>query len=228
MPVQPFAFAGGLYDRHTGLVRFGARDYDPETGRWTAKDPIGFGGGDANLYGYVVGDPVNLVDPSGLAGFLKVHRVLGDNYHASLVIIPDDQETFRGSAICEYTDVGTCYFTVGAGPDRLIAGRLVGGINRERDKDLDTAVEMLPLDLGGRNENEAIIRILERFRHYKNDRDYDLFPARDQERSCWVADDSYNSNSYVRGLLEAAGIVVPQPSHRVPGFDKPLPVSDFQ
>ncbi len=48
-------------------MRFGARDYDPETGRWTAKDPIGFGGGDANLYGYVVGDPVNLVDPSGLA-----------------------------------------------------------------------------------------------------------------------------------------------------------------
>ena len=48
-------------------MRFGARDYDPETGRRTAKDPIGFGGGDSNLYGYVVGDPVNLVDPSGLA-----------------------------------------------------------------------------------------------------------------------------------------------------------------
>ena len=42
---QPFGFAGGLYDRGTGLVRFGARDYDAETGRWTAKDPIGFAGG---------------------------------------------------------------------------------------------------------------------------------------------------------------------------------------
>ena len=29
---QPFGFAGGLYDRDTKLVRFGARDYDPETG----------------------------------------------------------------------------------------------------------------------------------------------------------------------------------------------------
>jgi len=38
---QPFGFAGGIYDRDTGLVRHGARDYDPETGRWTAKDPIG-------------------------------------------------------------------------------------------------------------------------------------------------------------------------------------------
>jgi RHS repeat-associated protein len=63
---QPFGFAGGLYDTDTRLVRFGARDYDPETGRWTSKDPIGFAGGDTNLYGYVVGDPVNLVDPEGL------------------------------------------------------------------------------------------------------------------------------------------------------------------
>jgi RHS repeat-associated protein len=62
---QPFGFAGGLYDPDTGLVRFGARDYDPETGRWTAQDPIDFAAGDANLYGYVLGDPVNLVDPSG-------------------------------------------------------------------------------------------------------------------------------------------------------------------
>jgi RHS repeat-associated protein len=37
---QPFGFAGGLYDPATQLVRFGARDYDPETGRWTSKDPI--------------------------------------------------------------------------------------------------------------------------------------------------------------------------------------------
>jgi hypothetical protein len=47
-------------------VRFGARDYDPETGRWTAKDPILFAGGDTNLYGYVLGDPVNVNDPIGL------------------------------------------------------------------------------------------------------------------------------------------------------------------
>lgn len=42
---QPFGFAGGLYDRDTGLVRFGARDYDPVVGRWTNKDKSGFRGG---------------------------------------------------------------------------------------------------------------------------------------------------------------------------------------
>ncbi len=62
----PLGFAGGLHDRDTGLVRFGYRDYDPDVGRWTAKDPIGFAGGDTDLYGYVLNDPVNLVDLDGL------------------------------------------------------------------------------------------------------------------------------------------------------------------
>jgi RHS repeat-associated protein len=63
---QPFGFAGGLYDRHTRLTRFGARDYDAETGRWTSRDPILFAAGQANLYTYVLNDPVNSFDPQGL------------------------------------------------------------------------------------------------------------------------------------------------------------------
>jgi RHS repeat-associated protein len=72
----PFGFAGGLHDRDTGLVRFGFRDYDPDVGRWTAKDPIFFGGLDIDLYGYCVNDPVNLVDPWGLS-WLVFYRGLG-------------------------------------------------------------------------------------------------------------------------------------------------------
>lgn len=89
---QPFGFAGGIYDKDTGLVRFGARDYDAFTGRWAAKDPIGFSGGDTNLYGYVdsVGkplietnlylytgnSPVNYIDPLGL--FPSPSQILSD------------------------------------------------------------------------------------------------------------------------------------------------------
>jgi len=65
---QPFGFAGGLYDEDTKLVRFGARDYDAGPGRWTSKDPLLFAGGDTNLYGYVLSDPINMIDPSGLSG----------------------------------------------------------------------------------------------------------------------------------------------------------------
>ncbi|AHI05240.1 hypothetical protein BDW_03660 [Bdellovibrio bacteriovorus W] len=64
---QPYGFAGGIYDSDTGMVKFGAREYDPEVGRWLSKDPILFNGGDTNLYGYVANDPVNWVDPVGLA-----------------------------------------------------------------------------------------------------------------------------------------------------------------
>ncbi len=58
-------FAGGFMDEDTKLIRFGKRDYNPEQRRWTALDPIGFEGGDLNLYGYVLGDPVSKIDPTG-------------------------------------------------------------------------------------------------------------------------------------------------------------------
>lgn len=63
---QPFGFAGGIYDSDTHLIRFGKRDYDPETGRWTNKDPLLFAGGETSLYNYVGNDPVNNFDPTGL------------------------------------------------------------------------------------------------------------------------------------------------------------------
>ena len=39
--------------------------YNPETGRFLSEDPIGFDGGDANLYRYVGNNSVNFRDPLG-------------------------------------------------------------------------------------------------------------------------------------------------------------------
>jgi len=62
----PLGFAGGLFDADTGLTRFVWRDYDADTGRFTALDPMGEKGGDKDWYGYCVDDPVNRVDAWGL------------------------------------------------------------------------------------------------------------------------------------------------------------------
>jgi RHS repeat-associated protein len=61
---MPFGFAGGIYDAATGLVRFGARDYDASVGRWTSKEPLRFTGG-KNFYVYADVDPINKLDPDG-------------------------------------------------------------------------------------------------------------------------------------------------------------------
>ena len=62
-----FAYAGRPVEAATGLSDNRARWYEPGTGRFINEDPSGFKGGDANLYRYVGNDPVNKVDPSGLA-----------------------------------------------------------------------------------------------------------------------------------------------------------------
>jgi RHS repeat-associated protein len=72
----PFGFAGGIVDRDTGLIRFGARDYDPSVGRWTQKDSAGFNGG-LNFYVYAGNDAVNWVDPSGHDPLVLIGAVVG-------------------------------------------------------------------------------------------------------------------------------------------------------
>jgi RHS repeat-associated protein len=62
---QPFGYVGGITDYDTDLIRFGARDYDPSKGRWTSKEPLGFGGA-LNWYVYCDNDPMNKVDVNGL------------------------------------------------------------------------------------------------------------------------------------------------------------------
>jgi len=99
---QPFGFAGGLYDPQTRLVRFGARDYDAETARWTGKDPIRFRSGDVNLYSYALGNPVSNVDSTGLAVCPNGSWELLDE-----IIAPGRLATFPFSCKCRFVCV-TC------------------------------------------------------------------------------------------------------------------------
>ena len=66
--VSNFRFVGQYYDAETGLHYNWNRYYDPETGRYITPDPIGLAGG-MNLFVYVQGNPVNSIDPMGLAEY---------------------------------------------------------------------------------------------------------------------------------------------------------------
>ena len=182
---QPFGFAGGLYDADTKLVRFGVRDYDAETGRFTAPDPVGFDGGDTNLYAYVMNDPVNLVDPPGLgwqeagdffAGF-------GDTLTAPLgwVGLPTTRDvrewmgTNDAVNFCsgwysagEWAGVGTSFLLGGAGGLRAAGAKGLGKefshwIPNRKLKDLGTG---LSKTFGRSRFNGNYVSPM---RHYKHD-----------------------------------------------------------
>ena len=82
------------------MIRFGSRDYDETTGRWAAKDPLLFEGGDTLLYGFVNSDPINRVDPSGTAS-LSVSAYGG--YGGGIKVA----WTSQGASFCVETGLGS-------------------------------------------------------------------------------------------------------------------------
>ena len=201
---QPFGYAGGLLDTHSGLVRFGARDYDSESGRWASKDPIGFSGGSTNLLAYSLEDPVNYMDPSGLQVWVGWHSLSPlPGYHTFLYIIPSD---------------GRAPFTIGGGPDGPygIFGRMYVSRNRERDAnrslDVDVSKWRRIRPPPGCTEEE-FIRLLEKLASQFRGVAYTLVPG-----TPW----SSNSNSVTAGLLLASGAQLPSLPVMAPGIQYPL------
>jgi RHS repeat-associated protein len=62
----PFGYTGQRVDAESGLSYYRARNYSPQWGRFLQTDPAGYAAG-LLLYAYVLNDPLNRVDPSGLA-----------------------------------------------------------------------------------------------------------------------------------------------------------------
>jgi RHS repeat-associated protein len=63
-----YRFTGAELDQATGLYHMGARFYDPTIGRWLSEDPVQdtYNPAALNFYAYVLNNPINWVDPTGL------------------------------------------------------------------------------------------------------------------------------------------------------------------
>jgi RHS repeat-associated protein len=62
---NPFLFTAQRYDPETKLYYYRNRYYNPTTGRFIQRDPIGYSAGSMGLYEYVENNGINLKDPSG-------------------------------------------------------------------------------------------------------------------------------------------------------------------
>jgi len=159
---QPFGFAGGLYDSETQLVRFGVRDYDAETGRWTCKDPILFAGGDTNLYGYVLNDPVNRLDITGYANKSSHGKNRWqDWFDTSQRNV--DQWAARGDALLEWSSFGLAK-GVGKGARQFFNVDIANECSPEykaEKKTWDTATKVAGVFLGVRGLMQGSSNLLQ-------------------------------------------------------------------
>jgi len=102
-----FRYAGGLFDATTGATKFGARYYDPNTGRFTQPDPSGQ---EQNPYPYAGNNPNNYRDPNGLSfgdflagaglglGVAALFTLPGASLAASLIIVGGSEVGVMGAA----------------------------------------------------------------------------------------------------------------------------------
>ena len=68
LPLQPYGWKGREWIPGPNIYYNRARFYDPVLGRFMSQDPIGYGGGDSNLYSFAWNNPRNWNDPSGRTG----------------------------------------------------------------------------------------------------------------------------------------------------------------
>jgi len=128
---NPYRYAGGYTDTTTGLIKFGARYYNPTLGRWTQLDSLtsllDFTNG--NRYAYAGDDPINNSDPSGHCIFGHVDgpdsACRGSNVKHDIVYA---SEYGGGEAVLAAAGtVAVCGATAGVGC-ALAAGAVGGAI----------------------------------------------------------------------------------------------------
>lgn len=213
-------FTGKEFDSEMGLSYFGARYYDADLGGWISPDP---GRQFDSPYAYS-GSGVNPIigsDADGREVYLQWHGVAGGKQHCLLRIEPRNAENWKGFT----GDKG--FFTIGAGPSGLppTLGNLAHGFDRPKDVGVQpkNGSILIPTPEQFISEDEFIYNLMDASLAYEDNENYELFPDKKKD---W----GYNSNSFISGLLKAFNIQTKPSveSSKTPGWDKPLPPSDFK
>lgn len=90
----------GREDDGSGLYYYRARYYHPRLQRFIAEDPIGFTGGDANLYAYVGSNPTNYIDPTGeiiAVPLIAAGALVGGSVNAIIYAATAQQFSWQGA-----------------------------------------------------------------------------------------------------------------------------------
>ena len=219
---QPIMAYAGLY-KHAASDLYLAtyRAYNPATARWLNRDPIKEAGG-LNVYAYVGGDPISLTDASGLKVYIGQHPAfINSRYnpfqHTAIVLMPNDSSKFTNHHLFSASQgkvatLGGQAFGEGFG----LFGRLTSEFNYSGDnyEKLSDLQEICPPD--GQSDTEFIMTLISKAESYDNTRLYDPFPD--------PFGFTFNSNSYVSGILKASGVKPPNLKGIQPGYNQPLPL----
>jgi hypothetical protein len=138
--------------------------------------------------------------------------------HASIRITPKDQDHWASNPRFQKGADGKVFTTLGAGPQPCLpqGACLVSDANRPTDAVPHSG--NTGVDLGGRDENEVIGELIRADARYGDNLLYDPLPQTNGH--------GFNSNSYVSGVLRAAGLSVPAPvGVSLPGWAKPITIN---
>lgn len=238
-------FVGKEKDKETGLYYFGARYLLDKIGRFVSVDPVGPVDGNGkvnnkmllnpqrlNRYAYALNNPYRYVDPDGREVRLTGHIAatpLGkitspSSYHLGIVLMPDSPQDFTNRSGWKVASDGKISATLGGQccKDSSLLdplGKLQSAPNYAGDSLANGTFSQVVPTPKGMTDTQFISGLINAANSYGNDLNYDATPSKDG---------GYNSNSYVSGVLGAAGAKPPALNtggkFQAPGYNKPIPL----